>query len=123
MTHASLFQSAIEEQFNDEPGPMARFVVSRGASGTGWEANAMNDELVDIAANNELANDRTFLAWLRTALASIGLGVVVAKVAFIVNEGHQPLHGQALYSAVGISFVVCGGLGRVLSAPKGGTKP
>jgi putative membrane protein len=68
----------------------------------------MNDELAEIAANDELANDRTFLAWLRTALASIGLGVVVAKVAFIVNEGHQPIHGQALYSAVGISFVVCG---------------
>jgi putative membrane protein len=28
---------------------------------------------------DQLANERTFLAWLRTALAFIGLGVVLAK--------------------------------------------
>lgn len=30
-------------------------------------------------ARDHLANERTFLAWLRTALAFIGLGVLVAK--------------------------------------------
>ncbi len=29
---------------------------------------------------DELANDRTFLAWLRTGIALFGLGFVVAKV-------------------------------------------
>lgn len=30
-------------------------------------------------ARDQLANERTFLAWLRTALAFIGLGLLVAK--------------------------------------------
>ena len=37
--------------------------------------------------NDELANDRTFLAWLRTGIACFGLGFVVAKVALIINPG------------------------------------
>jgi putative membrane protein len=56
---------------------------------------------------DQLANDRTFLAWLRTAIASMGLGVVVAKVALIVNQGNA-VHDQGLYAAIGVSFVVCG---------------
>ncbi len=31
-------------------------------------------------ARDHLANERTFLAWVRTSLAFVGLGVVIAKV-------------------------------------------
>jgi putative membrane protein len=55
----------------------------------------------------ELANDRTYLAWLRTAIASMGLGVVVAKIALIVTQG-KPVSNENLFAGVGIGFVVCG---------------
>ena len=35
--------------------------------------------------DTELANDRTFLAWLRTGIALFGLGFVVAKVALMIS--------------------------------------
>ena len=34
-----------------------------------------------------LANERTLLAWLRTALAFIGLGLVVARFAWLARVG------------------------------------
>jgi uncharacterized membrane protein YidH (DUF202 family) len=40
-------------------------------------------------SDDELANDRTFLAWLRTSIAIIGLGFVVAKVALIVQPNNR----------------------------------
>jgi putative membrane protein len=59
-------------------------------------------------SDHELANDRTFLAWLRTGIALYGLGFVVAKVALIVQP-NAPLTNQDLYASVGIAFVLCGG--------------
>ena len=59
---------------------------------------------------DELANDRTFLAWLRTSLAAMGLGFVVAKVALIVQPTHKAEAHQGLYAAVGALIVLCGGL-------------
>ena len=40
-------------------------------------------------SDTELANDRTFLAWLRTSIATMGLGFVVAKVALIVQPTNK----------------------------------
>ena len=60
-------------------------------------------------SDDELANDRTFLAWLRTSLALIGLGFVVAKVALIVQPTNKTASNQGLYAAVGILTVLCGG--------------
>ncbi len=37
-------------------------------------------ENIGSAARDHLANERTFLAWVRTALAVIGLGVLVGKL-------------------------------------------
>jgi putative membrane protein len=59
--------------------------------------------------DNELANDRTFLAWLRTGIALMGLGFVVAKVALIVQPTNKAASNQGLYAAVGILIVLCGG--------------
>jgi putative membrane protein len=60
-------------------------------------------------SDDELANDRTFLAWLRTSIAVIGLGFVVAKVALIVQPNKETAWNEGLYSAVGILIVLCGG--------------
>ena len=59
--------------------------------------------------DSELANDRTFLAWLRTAIAIFGLGFVVAKISLIVQPDATRLENKDLYSAVGVVIVLTGG--------------
>jgi putative membrane protein len=58
--------------------------------------------------NDELANDRTFLAWLRTGIACFGLGFVVAKAALIINAGGRSVPYRGLYSATGVLIVLLG---------------
>ncbi len=54
----------------------------------------------DSYARDHLANERTFLAWIRTALGLIGLGVIVAKL--VETEG-------LVAEFVGTSMIVLGG--------------
>jgi putative membrane protein len=54
--------------------------------------------------NDELANDRTFLAWLRTGVAVIALGFVVAKIALIV----KPHTDEAFYTTAGVLLDLSG---------------
>jgi putative membrane protein len=58
--------------------------------------------------NDELANDRTYLAWLRTAIALYGLGFVVSKSAFFIDPNEKGFDDQALYTAVGVLIVLMG---------------
>jgi putative membrane protein len=58
--------------------------------------------------DSQLANDRTFLAWLRTGIALFGLGFVVSKVSFIVQPGAGGASDEALYSIAGVLIVLCG---------------
>src|SRR6478735_2884008 len=57
---------------------------------------------------DELANDRTFLAWLRTGIALFGLGFVVAKVALIVQPDATGTSDKGLYTTAGVVVVLCG---------------
>src|SRR4029450_5352219 len=58
--------------------------------------------------DTELANDRTFLAWLRTGIALFGLGFVVAKFAFIVQPDETRLQDKDLHTPVGVVIVLFG---------------
>ena len=58
--------------------------------------------------DSRLANDRTFLAWLRTGISLFVFGFVVAKVALIVQPGTKGVSDQALYSGIGVLIVLCG---------------
>jgi putative membrane protein len=58
--------------------------------------------------DSELANDRTFLAWLRTAIAIFGLGFVVAKISLIVQPDATRLENKDVYSTVGVLIVLSG---------------
>ena len=58
--------------------------------------------------DSELANDRTFLAWLQTAIAIFGLGFVVAKISLIVQPDATRLENKDLYSSVGVLIVLSG---------------
>ena len=55
------------------------------------------------AARDHLANERTLLAWQRTALALLGLGFLVDRFAF---EGR----GDDLGSIVGLGLIAIGAL-------------
>ena len=64
--------------------------------------------------NDELANDRTFLAWLRTDIACFGLGFVVAKAALIINAGGKSVPYKGMYSLTGV-LIVLGGAALVVA--------
>ncbi|WP_166240142.1 YidH family protein [Paenibacillus turpanensis] len=55
-----------------------------------------------------LANERTFLAWARTAVAVVGLGFLAAGVVFRSSE--YASIGHSLAVIIGVSSVILGGL-------------
>ncbi|HUB08614.1 MAG TPA: DUF202 domain-containing protein [Myxococcales bacterium] len=63
------------------------------------------------------ANERTFLAWLRTAIALMGFGFVVSKFGlFLRLVGRAAPPPEALSSAgLGVALVVVGGLMAALA--------
>jgi putative membrane protein len=61
-----------------------------------------------MSLNDELANDRTYLAWLRTGIALFGLGFVVAKIAYLINSDPEGLSDRDLYTIVGVLIVLSG---------------
>jgi putative membrane protein len=58
--------------------------------------------------NDELANDRTYLAWLRTGIACVALGFVVAKSALIIKASGKPVSNKGLYGVTGVLIVLSG---------------
>jgi putative membrane protein len=70
----------------------------------------------DRHTSDHLANERTFLAWIRTSIAVIGLGFVVAKfsvwireLAVRLDQQAPPRHGN-LSMPLGIGLMVLGAL-------------
>lgn len=67
-------------------------------------------ERVGGGLSEELANDRTLLAWLRTSISVAGLGFVVARFAlFLQRLGVRPVSHHGLSTTVGILLVLSGG--------------
>lgn len=73
-------------------------------------------------ASEYLANERTFLAWIRTSIALVSLGFVVAKFSLWLRELATQLHPQlqSTHSGVslplGVILMALGGLLAVLAA-------
>jgi putative membrane protein len=72
-------------------------------------------------AREHLANERTLLAWIRTAIALIGLGFVVARFGLflrqmaIINPAAGESSTSTLASAlIGVALVATGVLAAVL---------
>ncbi|WP_406701301.1 YidH family protein [Singulisphaera sp. Ch08] len=67
---------------------------------------------------DHLANERTFLAWIRTSLGLIGLGFVIARMGLLLRQlalvgGNPPAHvphGSHEFMIAGIVFLVLGTL-------------
>lgn len=59
------------------------------------------------------AAERTLLAWVRTGIAVMGLGFVVARFGIFlhyVTQGHEPHRKEGLGLAIGVTFILLGAL-------------
>jgi putative membrane protein len=68
---------------------------------------------------DHLANERTFLSWVRTAIAIVALGFVVAKSGILLREvgaGHVQAETARASAVVGVILVFAGMLIAVLGS-------
>lgn len=70
----------------------------------------------DGRARDHLANERTFLAWIRTAMGLIGMGFVLARMGLFLEQlagveipgRHHEFHGSHEFLTTGIAFLLAG---------------
>lgn len=71
-----------------------------------------NDSLVDTRNRDCFANERTFLAYLRTALAFIAFGFVIARFSLFAREfmavAHQDIPGARISTIFGVGMALVG---------------
>lgn len=73
------------------------------------------------SATDHLANERTFLAWIRTAIAIMAFGFVVVKFALFVRQvsmvmgREQAVPSQGRSAAIGIFLVILGAVVALLA--------
>ena len=72
----------------------------------------------DTRVREHLANERTYLAWMRTGIATMGFGVVIARLRYLFPPTTlaPPSHGITRASNLGLLFTFIGLLTVVLSA-------
>jgi putative membrane protein len=77
---------------------------------------------VNPHTSDHLANERTFLAWIRTSISVIGLGFVVAKFSVWLRElsarldQQSPTRQSGLSMPLGIAMMIFGGLLALMAA-------
>jgi putative membrane protein len=62
--------------------------------------------LTDNKSTEYLANERTFLAWIRTCVALISLGFVVARFGVWLSEVARQINPKADVHSTGFSLIV-----------------
>lgn len=67
-------------------------------------------------ASDHLANERTFLAWIRTSIALMGFGFVVVKFSLFLKQlsiavySIKPVPTRGFSAVIGIVLVIIGAL-------------
>jgi len=62
----------------------------------------------DARVRDHLANERTYLAWLRTGVSTLGLGVVIAKLRYLIGPGYVESAGIIHAANIGLIFALAG---------------
>ncbi len=67
--------------------------------------------------SDHMANERTYLAWIRTGITIIALGFVVAKFGLLLKEINPAVQVSSFHlsSYIGIALVLVGGLMEILA--------
>jgi putative membrane protein len=71
----------------------------------------------DARITDHLANERTYLAWIRTGVAMMGLGVVIAKLRYMMGTGANfPVSAGLIHAAnIGLLFALIGVITIIMS--------
>src|ERR1700716_3940343 len=74
----------------------------------------------ETRAREHLANERTLLAWVRTSLALMGLGFVVARFGLFLRQlaAETRTPGAAISTPLGVMLVAAGLLAMVLATAR-----
>ncbi|HTA40366.1 MAG TPA: DUF202 domain-containing protein [Candidatus Acidoferrales bacterium] len=84
------------------------------------EGQAVQDFEVAVRANDTLANERTYLAYVRTALAFIGFGFVIARFSLFEREfetiSHVTTQTPNISGPFGTAMAVFGVIVAILGA-------
>jgi len=71
----------------------------------------------DERLRDHLANERTYLAWLRTGISAMGFGVVITKLKYMIVAEHTPSGLQVDHAAtIGLILAIMGLLLIVVAA-------
>ena len=81
----------------------------------GTETSATSS-IDDERVRDHLANERTYLAWLRTGVAAMGLGVVIAKLKYLLGSNYAESSGVLHAASIGLLFALIGIATIVMSA-------
>ena len=81
----------------------------------------MQEEKTKGSATDHLANERTFLAWIRTSIGIMAFGFVVVKfslfvkqIALLLNK-QDPVHVKGYSAILGIVLVFVGTVTAILA--------
>ncbi|UEG51442.1 DUF202 domain-containing protein [Mucilaginibacter daejeonensis] len=66
----------------------------------------MNNNGLKDSVSDHLANERTFLAWIRTSIALMGFGFVVVKFSLFVRQLSIAVTGHPSTPVTGFSGVI-----------------
>jgi putative membrane protein len=85
------------------------------------DKHSKEEKLIKASPADHLANERTFLAWIRTSIAIMGFGFVLVKFSFFVRalsaalDEKVVLHEKIYSSVTGVGLVVIGALMALLA--------
>lgn len=75
---------------------------------TNIDEAGMSDSIDDERVRDHLANERTYLAWLRTGVSAMGLGVVIAKLRYMLGSNYPETSGLVRAANIGLIFALVG---------------
>ena len=84
------------------------------------ETSVKTIERKTACAADHLANERTFLAWIRTSIALMGFGFVIVKFALFIRQisfalGEKTPQGKGYSAIIGVTMVALGALMATLA--------